>query len=133
MEYNKRNISNYYLYDTQVENLFLKEYMASAPGEYVKAYLLASMYAQLNMPADDAALAQAIGMAPEKMAECWAYWEGRGVVRRVYADPEDERYSRVEIVSLKEEVFGMTLASAVVKDSERVLVSTEIKIAVKQE
>ena len=106
MEYNKRNISNYYLYDTQVENLFLKEYMASAPGEYVKAYLLASMYAQLNMPADDAALAQAIGMAPEKMAECWAYWEGRGVVRRVYADPEDERYSRVEIVSLKEEVFG---------------------------
>ena len=71
MEYRKQNVSNYYLYDTQVENLFIAEYMASAPGEYVKAYQLASMYAQLNMPADDRMIARAVGMAPEKMPECW--------------------------------------------------------------
>ena len=106
MEYNRQNVSNYYLYDTQVENLFLAEYMASAPGEYVKAYLLASMYAQLNMPADDRMIARAVGMAPEKMPECWSYWEGRGVVRRVYADPEDRDSYSVEFVNLKEEVFG---------------------------
>lgn len=106
MDYSKQNISNYYLYDTQVENLFISEYMASAPGEYVKAYLLASMYAQLNMPADDRLIARAVGMPPEKMAECWAYWEGRGVVRRVYADPEDRTSYAVEFVNLREEVFG---------------------------
>ena len=106
MDYSRQNISNYYLYDTQVENLFIAEYMASAPGEFVKAYLLASMYAQLNMPADDRIIAKAAGVAPEKMEECWAYWEGRGVVRRVYEDPENSSSCRVEFVNLREEVFG---------------------------
>ena len=36
------------------------------------------------------------------------------------------------IVDVKEEVFGMTLASAVVKHGERILVTTEMKIAVKE-
>ena len=106
MDYSKQNVSNYYLYDTQVENLFLSEYMASAPGDFVKAYLLAAMYAQLNMPADDRMIARSVGMPPEKMGECWAYWEGRGVVRRLWDDPEDPSGFRVEFVNLKEEVFG---------------------------
>ena len=72
MDYSKQNVSNYYLYDTQVENLFLSEYMASAPGEYVKAYLLALMYAQLNKPADDRMIARSVGMAPKAGASCGA-------------------------------------------------------------
>ena len=36
-------------------------------------------------------------------------------------------------VDVKEEVFGMTLASAVVTQGERTLVTTEIKIAVREE
>jgi len=36
------------------------------------------------------------------------------------------------MVDVKEEVFGMTLASAVVKHGERILVTTEMKIAVKE-
>jgi hypothetical protein len=57
-----------------------------------------------------------------------------GAIRNleVYALPKVGQRITI-IVNVKEEVFGMTLASAVVKDSERVLVSTEIKIAVKQE
>ena len=112
MDYSRQNISNYYLYDTQVENLFIKEYMASAPGDFVKAYLLALMYAQLNMPADDRMIALAAGVAPEKMEECWTYWEGRGVVRRSYPDPEDRGNYRVEFVNLREEVFGSREPSA---------------------
>ncbi|MBR5640960.1 MAG: DnaD domain protein [Firmicutes bacterium] len=111
MEYSKQNVSNYYLYDTQVENLFLSEYMASAPGEFVKAYLVAAMYAQFNMPADDRIVAKAAGVDPEKMAECWAYWESRGVVRRVYTDPEGGAYD-IELVNLREEVFGSRAPSA---------------------
>ncbi len=106
MEYSKQNVSNYYLYDTQVENLFISEYMASAPGDFVKAYLLASMYAQFSMPADDPIIANAAGIAPERMEECWAYWEKRGVVRRIWDDPEHRSGCRVEFVNLKEEVFG---------------------------
>ena len=119
MDYSKQNVSNYYLYDTQVENLFLSEYMASAPGEYVKAYLLALMYAQLNKPADDRMIARSVGMDPEKMKECWAYWEGRGVVRRIYADPEDSSVFRVEFVNLREEVFGSRTPAGETKASAR--------------
>ena len=107
MEYSKQNVSNYYLYDTQVENLFLSEYIASAPGDFVKAYLVANMYAQFNMPADDRIVAKAAGIDPEKMDECWAYWEGRGVVRRIYSDPEGGAYD-VEFVNLREDVFGIS-------------------------
>ena len=37
------------------------------------------------------------------------------------------------IVDVREEVFGMTLASAQVKQGEQVLAETEIKIAIKGE
>lgn len=37
------------------------------------------------------------------------------------------------IVDVKEDVFGMTLASAIVKCSEKTIVTTEIKIALKQD
>lgn len=57
-----------------------------------------------------------------------------GAIRNleVYALPKAGRQITI-IVDVKDEVFGITLASAVVKDSERMLMSTEIKIAIKQE
>ena len=57
-----------------------------------------------------------------------------GAIRNleVYALPKAGRQITI-IVDVKDEVFGITLASAAVKDSERMLMSTEIKIAIKQE
>ncbi len=106
MEFSKQNVSNYYLYDTQVENLFLSEYMALAPGEYVKAYLLALLHAQMNLPMDDEALAKALSLPVETVLEAWDYWEERGVVRRSYPDPENRERFEVYFVNLKEEAFG---------------------------
>ena len=34
-------------------------------------------------------------------------------------------------VEIKEEVFGMTLASAIIKSNDKILATTDIKIAVK--
>ena len=48
MNFQKQNITNYNLYDTPVDNMFIGEYMATAPGDYVKVYLLALMYAELS-------------------------------------------------------------------------------------
>ena len=36
------------------------------------------------------------------------------------------------VVDVQEEVFGMTLASAVVRQGDRTLMTTEMKIAVKE-
>ena len=54
MSVKKQNVQNYYLYDTEVENLFISEYMPSAPENAVKLYLLALMPAQQGLALFDA-------------------------------------------------------------------------------
>lgn len=106
MEFAKQNISNYYLYDTPVENLFISEYMAGAPGDYVKAYLLALMYAQMNMPTDSREIGKALGLSAAAMEECWDYWESLGVIAREYFDPKDNSRCDIRFVNLRESAFG---------------------------
>ena len=36
MGFRKEKTSDYFLLDTSVENIFINEYMASAPGDFVK-------------------------------------------------------------------------------------------------
>ncbi len=106
MKFSKQNISNYYLYDTQVENLFIAEYMANAPGDYVKAYLLALMFAQMNKPVDNIYIGKCLDLAPEELLAAWTYWEELGVLRKVYQNPENPIEYRVELLNLREEAFG---------------------------
>ena len=39
MTFRREKIKDYFLLDTSVENLFINEYMAAAPGDFVKVYL----------------------------------------------------------------------------------------------
>ena len=48
MTFRREKIKDYFLLDTSVENLFINEYMAAAPGDFVKVYLFAQMYADLG-------------------------------------------------------------------------------------
>lgn len=116
MKFSKQNISNYYLYDTPVENLFISEYMASAPGEYVKAYLLALMHAQMNIPADSEEIARSLGMSLDKIEECWKYWEDLGVIARQNKDTD---FCTIEFISLKESAFGRRTPAKSSKASSR--------------
>ena len=43
MTFRREKIKDYFLLDTSVENLFINEYMAAAPGDFVKVYLFAQM------------------------------------------------------------------------------------------
>ena len=52
----------YYLSNTQIENIFLGEYMPDAPCEYVKVYLLALMYAQSTGESETETLAADLGI-----------------------------------------------------------------------
>ena len=45
MNFRREKANNLYLRDTQVENIFLTEYMPGAEGDFVKVYLTALMYA----------------------------------------------------------------------------------------
>ncbi len=43
MDFSRQNITNYFLYGTETDNLFISEYMPEAKGEHVKQYLMALM------------------------------------------------------------------------------------------
>ena len=94
-----------FLYMTRVENLFINEFLPSAPGEYVKLYLFALMYAQYKQEIDTVGLARSLGMDEFEVEEAWDYWEARGLVRR------SKDGSTIEFLRMVERFYG--------KDKER--------------
>ncbi len=98
--FKKIKTDNFYLYSTEVENFFISDFMIKAPGEYVKAYLLALMFAGLGTSIDNESLKRQLSMSSEQIEDCWSYWENLGVIKRVNNDP-DSGYD-VEFVNLRE-------------------------------
>lgn len=104
MNFRRQKINNLYLGDTQVENIFLTEYMAGAEGDFVKVYLTALMYAgDENM--SNSLIAKHLGIAEEDVLRAWNYWESCGVINKRYNDPEDRFHYIVEFNCLKEKLF----------------------------
>ena len=46
MNFKTERIKDFYLLATEVENIFINEYLPQAPGDYVKVYLYALLYAK---------------------------------------------------------------------------------------
>lgn len=94
----REKIQNEYMFDTEVENIFINEYMPSAPGDFVKVYLVALMYTDLHKEMTDEKLAKMLNITEEDVKRAWQYWTELGVVRKV----------RGEIVfpQLKEGIYG---------------------------
>lgn len=126
MEFQKQNITNYNLYDTPVDNMFIGEYMATAPGDYVKAYLLALMYAGLSVPCSNDSLARELGLTVEEILMAWNHWEKLGLVRKKYPDPENRLRYTVEFLNIREARFGRTTSSVGKKGGAPVLSDQEL-------
>ena len=110
MNNRRQTTKEYYLFDTNVENMFINEYMPKAPGEYVKVYLFALMYADLDQPVTDEMLAKELGMKEEDVRKAWDHWEELRVIRRLPADEDGVR--SIEFLSLKEQFYGKGNRSA---------------------
>lgn len=106
MSFKREKIKNYYLYDTHVENVFISEYMANAPGDYVKVYLFASMYAGIRVTLSHEDIARQLSLSVEDVLKAWSYWEAKGVIRKHYAGEEDKLRYKVEFLNLKEQLYG---------------------------
>lgn len=106
MNFKKEIIRNCYLYDTAVENVFINEYLTNAPGDHVKVYLLALMYAEAGTVMDNGTIARQLSLTLEDVLSAWSYWEGKGVVRRHYKDRQDALRFHVEFINLKEQIYG---------------------------
>lgn len=106
MKFKRQNIKDYYLHDTRVENMFINEYMVQAPGNYVKVYLLALMYADINVPLENDIIAKQLSMADEEVLMAWTYWEEQGLIKKHYRDSRDKFNYQVEFLNLRELVYG---------------------------
>jgi DnaD/phage-associated family protein len=92
------DIKNVFLHDTQVENLFIAEYMIDAPGDYVKVYLYALMLAQNEIRRSDGDIAKALSLEEDDVKKAFRFFEEMGLLK-VEGD-------RVIIENLKEKLYG---------------------------
>lgn len=68
---------------TAVENLFIKEYMADAEGDYIKVYLMGLYLCQHRTEGLQAAeFAASLGMETDRVEAALRYWERRLLIRR---------------------------------------------------
>ena len=106
MSVKKQTVQNYYLYDTEIEDLFISEYMPSAPENAVKVYLLALMFAQHDMPLDVPAMARKLKLDARQIDDAWEYWQKAGIVRRTIKDPQRPGEYDIELLNIREMMFG---------------------------
>ena len=82
MGFSIEKISDFYLLTTDVENIFINEYMPQAPGNYVKVYLYGLLYSQNQSNMSYEKMSHQLGMTEKEMEEAWDYWERMGVIRK---------------------------------------------------
>ena len=106
MGFKREKRKDYFLLDTSVENIFINEYMVSAPGEFVKVYMFAHMYSCLETDITNEDIAKHLGIDHEDVLKAWTYWERMGVVRKIRNNPDDKFDYDIEFISLKEQLYG---------------------------
>ena len=82
MNFKTERIKDFYLLATEVENIFINEYLPQAPGDYVKVYLYALLNAKQQTEITHHGLAVQLGLKDSDVDLAWQYWERMGVVKR---------------------------------------------------
>lgn len=129
MSFKREKINDYFLLDTGVENIFINEHMASAPGDFVKVYLLALMYADLNLDITNEEIARHLSLEHEDVLKAWTYWEKIGAVRKIRTNPDDKFNYDVEFVTLKGQLYGKSSKKSYAADhnTHALMADKEIK------
>lgn len=102
-DFSIKNIQDMFLYSTDVENLFIGEYLPTAPGEYVKVYLFALMHAKGNVPVSTKELAETLGLSEQQVVDAWHYWAERGLVE---IDSEDGHDFKIVFLRQIDYIYG---------------------------
>ena len=110
MNFVKEKIKDFYLLDSRIENIFINEYMPAAPGDYVKVFLYASMYAEHGLNMSNETMAKQLSISEQTILEAWEYWEKMGAIKKRYIDSQGKIDFTVEFVNLKELLYGKNTA-----------------------
>ena len=105
MSLKKRKVKDLYLYDTQIENIFINEYLPQAKGDYVRVYIYVSMYAGFGMETDSKTITEQLGITREKVKEAWDYWEKLELIKRTFSG-DDTAEERIEFLNIKDMMYS---------------------------
>ena len=105
MSFTREKIKDFYLLTTDIENIFINEYMPAAPGEYVKVFLYGLLYSQNSGQMTHKKMASQLGMTEAQVEEAWDYWDKLGVVSKRYVI-NSETYN-VEFKQLRSLMYGL--------------------------
>lgn len=103
--FKREEIQSYYLYDTLVENVFINEFLPDAPGNYVKIFLFALMYADIGGGIENDDIAKQLSLKIEEVLSAWTYWEEKGVIEKEYPDKKNPFVYNVIFTGLKDKIF----------------------------
>ncbi|MBQ4650522.1 MAG: DnaD domain protein [Firmicutes bacterium] len=106
MSFTKGKVRDYYLLTTDVENIFINEYMPGAPGEYVKVYLYGLLYAQQGLNMSHETLAAQLNLTSDQVVSAWSYWESMGIVKRIFSSRPGPYNFDIEFASIREKMYG---------------------------
>ncbi len=105
MSFRSGRVRDFYLLTTEVENIFINEYMPQAPGDYVKVYLYALLYSKQEMGLTHQAIARQLKLTESEIDRAWKYWEDMGVVKRERTGSDSLEYD-VIFVNLRELMYA---------------------------
>ena len=117
MNFTKEKI-DFYLMDTQIENMFINEYMPLADGNYVKVYLFARMYADQSDTMSNETIAKHLNLEVEDVLKAWNYWERQGVIKKHKKSEANPFDYVVEFISLKQ-LFATGNTKSSVSDQQK--------------
>jgi len=99
-------VKELYLLDTNLENIFINEFLTAAPGDHVKVYLLGLMCARVGVETDNGKIARQLSIEEEDVMKAWNYWESLGIVKKNFEEAKDKFRYDVEFLCLKEQLYG---------------------------
>lgn len=118
MNFKSGKIRDFYLLATEVENIFINEYMPQANGDFVKVYLYALLYADRGIEMTHESLANQLNLSLKTVDDAWNYWADMGAVKKVAATEKRHMTGSgsssaskllaydIEFLSLRELMYG---------------------------
>ena len=92
---------------TEVDNIFINDYLPFAPSDYVKVYLY-GLYKCNDSSAFDnnlASFASHLNMSEDAIMEAFSYWQEEGLVQILSTSPVEIRYIPLNNVLTSNKLF----------------------------
>lgn len=128
MSFTREKTKDLYMLTTDIENIFINEYMPVAPGEYVKVYLYGLFYAQAEMELTYSQMAQQLNLTEVQVEEAWEFWSHMGVVDKIQRGNDYD----IEFKQLRSLMYG-SKSSEPKEDTIREEHLEEAKSAIQEE